>query len=121
MPAQKNADPHCIGETPNYLAFCCDARILLLRRRLPAHWAGAPTQSMGAWPCDSSQALASEKCPQPMKGRGGRRAESGEGWLAISSLHAVPLASMAAALLWAWLPHNRKTRSEEHTSELQSR
>ena len=32
-----------------------------------------------------SQALACAKCPQPMKGTGGRCADSGEGWLARST------------------------------------
>ena len=50
-------------------------------------------------PCRSSQALAAEKWPQPTKGRGGRRAESGEGWLAVRTRCRPELTS--ACLAWA--------------------
>jgi len=40
---------------------------------------------MGSRPCETSQRLAALKCPQPMKGEGGREADKGEGWWAQST------------------------------------
>src|SRR5690606_20901122 len=53
------------------------------------HCSSAPTapphQAIAASPCCASQALVAPKWPQPRKGSGPRRADSGEGWLAIST------------------------------------
>ena len=48
------------------------------------------------------------KCPLPMKGTGGRSADSGEGWLLVSTRWPRS-AGMKARLVWAWLPQSMKT------------
>src|SRR3546814_7155238 len=62
-------------------------------------------------PCSCSHSLVFWKGPQPMNGRGGRRADSGEGWLAFSTSNGPRggCACSSACLDCAWEPHSRKT------------
>jgi hypothetical protein len=45
----------------------------------------AAHQSMGLLPCCTKNAFTCPKWPQPMNGAGGRRADNGDGWLAVST------------------------------------
>ncbi len=66
-----------------------------------------PTQSIAPRPAAVRNAFACEKCPQPMKGSGGRRADSGDGWFAVRT--ACGASAIRLALRCAWAPHSMKT------------
>ncbi|MNR29892.1 hypothetical protein D3C85_1473090 [compost metagenome] len=51
------------------------------------------------------------KWPQPRNGTGGLRAESGEGWLDISTRWPL-LSGSNKRLAWAWAPHSMNTLGE---------
>src|SRR5690606_32233685 len=64
-------------------------------------------QSIGDFPWSASQALTVAKWPQPRKGTGGRRADSGDGRLAVKTRWLQWLGSNAC-LACVWAPHSKK-------------
>src|SRR3546814_20677213 len=61
-------------------------------------------------PCSCSHSLVFWTWPQPMNGRGGRRADRGEGWLAFSTSNGPRggCACISSCLDCAWEPHSHK-------------
>ena len=65
----------------------------------------SPTRQSG---CAARNSRAWPKCPLPMKGTGGRSADSGDGWLLVST-RCPRSCGMKARLDCAWLPQSMNT------------